>query len=75
VWFEVEVVEAKGKALVGIAGTNFRDTATVGTSAESWSIFSNTGGTVHARHALHSNPMPRPCTGILLLRCILLHLW
>jgi hypothetical protein len=47
VWFEVEVLEAKGSALVGIAGTNFRGTATFGTDAASWSIYSDTGGVLH----------------------------
>ena len=46
VWFEVEVVEAKGGALVGFAGTNFRNNSTVGTDALSWSIYSD-GKTYH----------------------------
>jgi len=59
VWFEVEVVEAKGRALVGIAGTNFNGTATVGTDPVSWSIYSDSGGVLHARQAL---PLPSPPT-------------
>ncbi len=52
VWFEVEVVEAKGRALVGIAGTNFPCIPTVGTDAASWSIYSDSGGVLHSRHVL-----------------------
>ncbi len=37
VWFEVEVLEAKGRTEVGFVGTNFRGT-TVGSDAVSWSI-------------------------------------
>ena len=57
VWFEVEVVQAKGRALVGIAGTNFNGFPTVGTDAASWSIYLDTGagGVLHSRHALIQN--------------------
>jgi hypothetical protein len=56
VWFEVEVVEAKGRALVGIAGTNFNGFPTVGTDAASWSIYLDTG----AGGLLHSRRVPTP---------------
>ena len=39
-WFEVEVLEAKGEADVGFAGTNFRGTD-VGSDAVSWGIYSS----------------------------------
>jgi hypothetical protein len=43
VWFEVEVVEAKGVALVGFAGTNFRGSG----DALPWSVFSGDGKPYH----------------------------
>jgi hypothetical protein len=62
VWFEVEVVEAKGRALVGIAGTNFLgvNIPSVGTDAASWSIYSDSGGLLHSRHVQIDSTMLVP---------------
>ncbi len=57
VWFELEVVEANGQALVGIAGTNFRGNV-VGSDAASWSIYSRDGGMLHGWHPLTQNSSP-----------------
>ncbi len=46
VWYEVEVMEARGEASVGFAGTNFRGT-TVGEDAVSWSIYLGGGQPYH----------------------------
>ncbi len=56
-WFEVEVLEATGAALVGFAGTNFRGTPEpiVGIDAISWSVYSQDGKSVHG-----SCPPPSP---------------
>ncbi len=55
VWFEVEVVEARGNAMVGVAGTNFIGNTTVGTDSTSWGVYS-TGWSFHGRHtAAHSS--------------------
>ena len=49
VWFEVDVLEAKGWALVGFAGNNFRGSPRplVGFDAVSWSI--DEGGQAYHR--------------------------
>jgi hypothetical protein len=54
VWFEVEVLEAKGKVVVGFSGTNFRGSMVGYQDTESWSIYSELGGTFHGRYA----PLP-----------------
>ncbi len=49
VWYEVEVVEDKGFAIVGIAGTNFRDNDVGIENNASWGIDSRTGMAFHNR--------------------------
>jgi hypothetical protein len=63
VWFEVEVVEATGMALVGFAGTNFRGGMVGYKDAMSWGIAED-GTPYHAMYApsppAHSIPAPNP---------------
>ena len=54
VWFEVEVVEAKGRALVGFAGTNFCGSMVGYEDAVSWGINAE-GKRYHGRYT-----PPRP---------------
>jgi hypothetical protein len=56
VWFEVEVLEAQGKVVVGFAGTNFRGSMVGYQDTESWSVYSEPGGTFYGRHVTTLGP-------------------
>jgi hypothetical protein len=61
VWFEVEVVEAEGVALVGFAGTNFRGSLVGYEDAMSWGIDED-GKPYHGRYTPSPPADPVPAS-------------